>query len=171
MRKAYSRLSARTHLVFLLGITLFLHGCSSIYQPLPGPARTYPKSPQVKTVPSSQYPVAQPDDKEPAVQAIPEPPRPVPPTSYSARTGAAGSLFEQSRQLMARGNYRQAELTLERALRIEPRNGYYWYAMADLKYRQNQNSKAVQFCLKSKSLAGGDRNLIRLNENLIQMAQ
>lgn len=72
---------------------------------------------------------------------------------------------------MKQGQFSRAELALERALRIEPSNGYYWYALGELKYRQNSPSQAVNFCLKSKSLAGSDRQLIRLNDELIQMAR
>ncbi len=147
-------------LIFICSI-FFLHGCASVYQPLPPPQPSYPQpsypSPPQTTIPP---PSTVPD-------SIPEPP----PLDYKAQTGVASSLYNQSRKLISEGQYGQAELTLERALRIEPKNGYYWYTMADLKYRQNKRSQAVQFCLKSKSLAGKDKKLVQLNNALIQKAQ
>ena len=43
--------------------------------------------------------------------------------------------------------------------------------MARVKYKQNLYQQAVQFCLKSKSLAGGNSELIRLNDALIAAAR
>jgi predicted Zn-dependent protease len=137
-------LNRRFLLLFTVGMTFLLHGCATVYQPLP---RTHPSYPQA-TLPPPTIPEATP------------PPQ-----------GAAASLYNQSRGLISQGQYRQAELTMERALRIEPKNGYYWYTMADIKYRQNKMSQAVQFCLKSKSLAGRDTRLINLNDALIRKAQ
>ena len=72
---------------------------------------------------------------------------------------------------MDQKNYRQAELMMERALRIEPKNGYYWYTLAEIKYGEKQYAKTVQFCLKSKSMAGNDVKLLRLNEQLMEKAR
>ncbi|WP_163338080.1 tetratricopeptide repeat protein [Desulfopila sp. IMCC35008] len=164
MNRTYFHLTVpKRGFYFLLFIcaSFFLHGCASVYQPLPRPQPsypqpTYPSAPQTRIPPPSTIP-----------DTTPEPP----PLDYEAKTGAAASLYNQSRELISQGQYRQAELTLERALRIEPKNGYYWYTMADLKYRQNKPGQAVQFCLKSKSLAGRDKKLVRLNEALIRKAQ
>lgn len=164
MNRPVLRFTVPNHRFFFLVFVcscFLLHGCASIYQPLPQPRPSYPHptsppEPQAKTSPPSTVP-----------DSLPSPP----PLDYQAHTGAAASLYNQSRKLISQGQYRQAELTLERALRIEPKNGYYWYTMADLKYRQNKPSQAIQFCLKSKSLAGRDKKLVRLNENLIRIAQ
>ena len=72
---------------------------------------------------------------------------------------------------MAEGAFNKAELSLERALRIEPSNTYYWYTMGKIKYRQGANAQAIQFCLKSKSLAGRDAKLVSLNDELIKRIQ
>ena len=117
-----------------------------------------------------------------AVQAPPSPvyypaPQSVPqalkkePAPYAPKPGPAAALYAQAETSLAGGNYRQAELELERALRIEPRNADYWYAMARVKYRQDLHKQAIQFCLKSKSLAGRNSDLIRLNDALIAEAR
>ena len=90
---------------------------------------------------------------------------------YAPKLGPASALYGQAETSLAAGRYHQAELELERALRIEPRNPDYWYAMARVKYKQNLYQQAVQFCLKSKSLAGGNSELIRLNDALIAAAR
>lgn len=92
--------------------------------------------------------------------------RPVIPKGYSS--GPANALYEDAAQSMAEGAFNKAELTLERALRIEPSNPYYWYTMCKIKYRQGHHSQAIQFCLKSKSLAGRDMKLVKMNDELIQ---
>lgn len=116
-----------------------------------------------------------------AVQSPAPPPSPVPESiprpgseesaPYSPKLGSAASLYSQAKASLVQGRYHQAELELERALRIEPRNGDYWYTMAKVKYHQNLYNQAVQFCLKSKSLAGRNSELIRLNEALIAEAR
>ena len=72
---------------------------------------------------------------------------------------------------MTRGNYGQAEMMLERAIKIEPRNAHYWYTMAEVKYSQGQYSQAVHLCSKSKSLAGRNSQLLQLNDTLSYKAK
>lgn len=103
--------------------------------------------------PQEQFPVEQ----QKTVPTIPK--------GYSS--GPANALYQDATQAMAAGAFDRAELSLERALRIEPGNPYYWYTMGKVKYRQGANNQAVQFCLKSKSLAGRDTRLIRMNDELI----
>lgn len=91
-----------------------------------------------------------------------------PPTISRDRwLGPAAPLYRKAKILLEKKAYRQAELSMERALRIEPKNGYYWYTLAEIKHAERQYSRSIQLCLKSKSLAGGDLNLIRLNEQLM----
>ena len=156
-------------------LTLALNGCAIIkYEPLP-PERRLPSSTQ-QDVPQSQ-PAS--DEKsetviieEPIKEVVieqPQKPRELPPTNYSGGGGVAGALFEEGRKYLREGDLDKAEMIIERALRIEPNNGYYWYAMAEVKYRQNKHSQAAQFAYKSKSLAKGDPQLLKLNDQLLQV--
>lgn len=132
--------------VFTLSLfSLLLHGCT-VKQYIPPPS--YPESPST--------PVTEPE---------------IPPVPYSPQIGAAASLYQQAETSLAQGRYHQAELELERALRIEPRNADYWYTMARIKYGQNLHESTIQFCLKSKSLAGKNGTLIRMNNELISRAR
>lgn len=133
-------------IIFTLSFfSLLLHGCT-VKQYIPPPS--YPESPRT--------PVTEPD---------------TPPATYSPQLGAASSLYHQAETSLAQGFYHQAELELERALRIEPRNADYWYTMARIKFGQNLHKQTIQFCLKSKSLAGKNGTLIKMNDELISRAR
>lgn len=104
-------------------------------------------------------------------EVVREQPAPTTAKPEVTREGAGAPLFKKAQNYIANNEYKQAELVLERALRIEPKNGYYWYTLARAKFGQKQYGKTVQLCLKSKSLAGGDSTLIRLNDLLMEKAQ
>ena len=89
----------------------------------------------------------------------------------SPRKGPAEALYNEAKVSMAQGKNQQAELAIERALRIEPGNAYYWYTMGRIKYRQGAYEEAIQLCLKSKSLAGKNSKLVRANDKLIGLAR
>ncbi|MFH1019672.1 MAG: tetratricopeptide repeat protein, partial [Pseudomonadota bacterium] len=73
-------------------------------------------------------------------------------------------------QSVQAGQFNRAESTLERALRVEPRNARLWHEMAQVKYGQEDYGQTVQFCLKANSLAGRDSALIRQNWQLMAKA-
>ncbi|MFT5700017.1 MAG: tetratricopeptide (TPR) repeat protein [Desulforhopalus sp.] len=98
---------------------------------------------------------------------IPEVSVPQPTLPRRHTPGPAAPLYRKAKSFLDQKDYRQAELAIERALRIEPKNGYYWYTLAEIKYGDKQYGRTRQLCLKSKSLAGGDTELIRLNEQLM----
>ena len=135
-------LTGRLYLLFFLAVVL--HGCAVQRPVYPPPA------PEAESTP-------RPGAQQPAV--------------YAPKLGSAASLYYQAKASLDQGRYHQAELELERALRIEPRNGDYWHTMAKVKYQQNLYNQAIQFCLKSKSLAGQNSELIRQNDALIARAR
>jgi len=61
------------------------------------------------------------------------------------------------------GNWAGAASSLERALRIEPRNGRLWSRLAQIRYDQKAWKKAIQLAAKSNTLSGGNTNLLRQN--------
>lgn len=147
-------------LLIIALITLLLSSCS-VKQPVPlhrSPAKSGQtrQSPPPKQVPSI---------------ASPHPAQPEPAISYAPRLGAGSTLYTSAQDAMARGNDQQAEMLMERALKIEPRNAHYWYTMARVKFRQHQYSQTVHLCSKSKSLAGGERHLLQLNDELSARAR
>jgi tetratricopeptide (TPR) repeat protein len=82
----------------------------------------------------------------------------------------AAELLSDAEQSLQGGDYSRAELQLERALRVAPRNGQAWHLMARIRYGQGDYGQTVQFCLKSITLAGHDRTLKRQNWMLLEKA-
>ena len=134
-------------IILLIFIIFSLYGCGGVAVAPPSPDSDYPQQTDITQEP-----------REPEPVQIPV-------------IGPAGSLYQKAKVYTSQGNYEQAELSMERALRVEPTNGYYWYDMARIKYKRGQYSQAVQLCLKSKSLAGSNTKLIQLNDALIEKAE
>ena len=86
------------------------------------------------------------------------------------RPAASASLLENAKQALRTDQFNQAEIFLERALRLEPRNAELWHAMGQVKFEKNHHAQAVQFCLKSNSLAGKNPQLIQKNWALMEKA-
>lgn len=68
------------------------------------------------------------------------------------------------------GNADAATNSLERALRIEPRNAMLWSRLADIRYAQNDFRQAVQLAAKSNTLAASNLQLRRQNWYLMANA-
>ena len=68
------------------------------------------------------------------------------------------------------GNADAAANSLERALRIEPRNAMLWSRLADILYTQNDFRQAVQMAAKSNTLSGANSQLRRQNWYLMANA-
>lgn len=156
----------------LLLAVLFLHGCSmkhAVEWP-GGPEPAPPPAPRPRPTPAPT----------PAPAPVPAPVPESPPDSapISSRESvpapqegkAAGALLASARQQARAGDFSQAEIILERALRVEPRNARLWHEMAQVKYAQQDYNQAVQFCIKSNSLAGKDYNLMQQNWLLMEKA-
>jgi predicted Zn-dependent protease len=77
----------------------------------------------------------------------------------------------RSRPAERAGELEQAAATLERALRLEPRNAMLWHRLARLRLKQGQWRNAVDLAAKSNSLAGEDGNLQGWNWAVIAEAK
>lgn len=84
--------------------------------------------------------------------------------------GVAASLQKTAGESLSAGRFSQAEILVERALRLEPRNPELWHMMGRVKAGQNNPTQTVQFCLKSNSLAAGNPALTRRNWLLMEKA-
>lgn len=95
------------------------------------------------------------------------------PASAPARieTAAVTSLREGARADVAAGRLAHAEASLERALRIEPRNPYLWQELARLRLQQGHYAQAESVAARSNSWAGGDNRLRAENWRLIAQAR
>jgi tetratricopeptide (TPR) repeat protein len=65
------------------------------------------------------------------------------------------------------GRREAAGASLERALRIEPRNPWLWHELGALRLIQGHYEQAISFAKKSTSFAGQERHLQALNWRLI----
>lgn len=90
----------------------------------------------------------------------------LPPSAVSANT-AVLKLYDTATEQRRAGALADAEATLERALRIEPRNGHLWLGLAELAASDDPN-RARSLAERARSLAGGDSNLKAQAERLLQ---
>lgn len=94
------------------------------------------------------------------------------PRSPDAISGAAVlSLLRSAQSANAAGQYGQAAGSLERALRIEPRNYFVWSSLADTYLRQKSYDQAESVARKSNSLARGNVYVEQENWRVIRDAR
>ena len=79
-------------------------------------------------------------------------------------------LLVSAEQQRSAGDPEAAENSLERALRIEPRNAMLWSRLADIRFAQSDYQQAIQLAAKSNTLAGSDEQLRRQNWYLMANA-
>jgi Tfp pilus assembly protein PilF len=104
--------------------------------------------------------------KTPVVTAPPTTPAP-PPRSDSARQPAVVALLDEADRYDALGQRDQAAASLERALRIQPRDATLWHRLAKIRFEQGQWQQAQTLAARSNALAGNDRHLKAANWHLI----
>ncbi|HJS78833.1 MAG TPA: tetratricopeptide repeat protein [Burkholderiales bacterium] len=98
----------------------------------------------------------------------PEQPPPVAPAPPPAKENiAVAGLMETARADAASGNLAGAAASIERALRIEPRNARLWHELARVRLKQEQYAQAENVAARSNSWAGDDRALRAENWRLI----
>lgn len=127
-------------------------GCASSQ----GTHRVWPKDEQGvigRPAPPVSPPVPQP--VLPGVageEALPEYPR----TADEVSSAAVTALMRQARAALDSGKPDQAAATLERALRIEPRNYFVWSMLGQVYLAQSNYSQAASVADKSNALARGN---------------
>jgi hypothetical protein len=102
-----------------------------------------------------------------------EPSRVWTPSSPQARrqTAPVVALLDNARTQHAAGDTQAAVVSVERALRIEPRNALLWNRLARLRLQQKRPGLAAQLAAKSNALAGNDPRLKRDNWSVIAAAR
>jgi Tetratricopeptide repeat len=106
----------------------------------------------------------------PEAPAIPQPETPPPPVARSENTAVAG-LMETARADAAAGKLSSAAASIERALRIEPRNPRLWQELARIRFQQGQFVQVDSVAARSNSFAGADNALRAENWRLIAQAR
>ncbi len=163
----------------VIGLTLlpvFLTGCiESAYRAgAPVTDRDHASIPPLPETRSAQSPKKQPrpsraaDNQEVQIAIYTPPPR------FKAKpvtSAAVSNLVQRAAEQKNRGDMTGAAATLERALRIEPRNAHLWNQLAQVRLAQRQYGQAEDLASKSNALAAADRDLRRDNWLLIAKAR
>ena len=84
---------------------------------------------------------------------------------------AVAGLLESARSDANGGRLVQAAATLERALRIEPRNPRLWHELAKVRLRQGDAAQAANLAARSNSFAGSDGALRAANQSIIEQSR
>jgi len=150
----------RSGLLFITTLLLFLDGCASVTTP-PSAKVAVPEASTQDGLPQNGIP------GQSAEGAITEP---VPTTIVSANQ-AVIALLDRARVDTGAGQREAAGASLERALRIEPRNAWLWHELAQLRLTQGQYAQAISLAHKSISFASRDRRLQALNWRVIGNAR
>ncbi len=165
-------------------VAAWLVGCASVPLPVTGPSTAGPGRPRdVAPAPATPAGAQSPSavtsavtshgdtaTSLPAASGDADPTTTTPPPPVSGNR-AVVALVERARQEAGGGRRESASASLERALRIEPRNAWLWHELARLRLTQGQYAQAVSLAQKSNSLAVRERALQALNWHLIADAR
>ena len=118
--------------------------------------RRQPPTPVVAAPPTTQAP------------EMSKPSQAPPPGSDSApQQPAVVALLNEADRYDAQGQPDQAAASLERALRIQPRDATLWHRLATIRFEQGQLQQAQTLAAKSNVLAGNNHRLKAANWRLI----
>lgn len=92
-------------------------------------------------------------------------------TAAAPESPAVVALLDTAQLDMDNGRPESAAATLERALRLEPKNSLLWHRLALIRQQQQQWRQVMSLAQKSNSLATGDRYLQLQNWRLIALAR
>src|SRR3954470_13692762 len=98
------------------------------------------------------------------------PPASQPPAARTENPAVAG-LVDAARADVASGRLANAAASLERALRLEPRNPRLWQELARVRLKQGDYAQAESTARRSNSWAGSDNALRAENWRLIAQAR
>jgi tetratricopeptide (TPR) repeat protein len=90
----------------------------------------------------------------------------LPPPPVSENSAVVG-LINVARADTDAGNYPNAVASLERALRIEPKNPRLWQELARVRFKQGDYAQAENLAARSNSWVGSDNDLRAENWRLI----
>src|SRR5262245_46237132 len=107
----------------------------------------------------------------PAPVGEPGAPPAAPPPNAKQETIAVAGLMESARSDVAAGRLANAAASLERALRIEPRNPRLWQELARVRLKQGQFAQAESMAMRSNTWAASDAALRAENDRIIEQAR
>ncbi len=107
----------------------------------------------------------------PVSEPAPEPALAPAPAPAPIQSAAVASLMDGARADVAAGRLANAAASLERALRIEPRNARLWQELARVRLKQGEYAQAESVAARSNSWAGSNNRLRAENWRLIAQAR
>ena len=131
---------------YAIAIAVVLTGCATA--PAPVPPSPVPPAPAPETAPA-----------------------PTPAPAARQENIAVAGLMETARADVSAGRLSNAAASLERALRIEPRNPRLWQELARVRLQQGQYAQAESLAARSNAWAGGDSALRAENARIIAEAR
>ncbi|RNE89384.1 tetratricopeptide repeat protein [Marichromatium sp. AB32] len=137
--------------------------------PTPAPVEQRPSAPSVRS--NAPAAITPPPPETPRTAAVSTPqqapaqPAPAPASSVSAPDlpAAAEALARQAERQRQSGDYAGAAASLERSLRIAPKQAYLWNRLARVRLEQGQTGQAGNLASRSNNLAGEDAAVRRDN--------
>lgn len=154
----------RFYPAFILFVVLFLGACTTAQKPVPVEERSREADTVTDTLPveESVTPSAKPEplpppvseekgtkaeniSREPAIQ--------------QQSSQAVVALLDNADQSMASGKHDRAVASIERALRIDPKNPILWQRLGQIRLRQERWDQAIATARKSNLLAAGNDRL------------
>jgi len=120
-----------------------------------------PEGPQKATLPQAEMPTA--PTSRVARSQLPE----TAPVAVPSLPPAAQALAGQAEQQRQSGDYTGAAASLERSLRIAPREPYLWNRLARVRMEQGQTAQAGNLASRSNDLAGKDADVKKDNWRII----
>ena len=103
----------------------------------------------------------------PAPKAVKAPPAAAEKPAAPGLAPAADGLARQAEQQRQSGDYAGAAATLERSLRIAPREAYLWNRLARVRMEQGLTAQASQLASRSNDLAGSQSTVKKDNWRII----
>ncbi len=104
-----------------------------------------------------------------AENAAPAPTTPEPDSGMNSP--AVVALLDEAEVYASQGDGDQAAATIERALRIEPKNPWLWHRLAVIRMQQGRYSEAIELAARSSSLANGDARLLQGNQEVMERSR
>jgi hypothetical protein len=136
-----------------LAAAVILAGCASVQAPAPVS--------EPASAPTTAWPA--PPPSEPGSVPLPG--------TASPESAAVASLLHVAHTDAASGRFANAAASLERALRIEPRNARLWQELARVRLMEGNYAQAESMAARSNSWAGNDGRLRAENWRLIAQAR
>jgi tetratricopeptide (TPR) repeat protein len=134
-----------------------------------------PSAAEPEPLPSTQHYSSPGLSIEPTIVAPPPPPPPIPSfaplESFAPLSPAVNALTLAANQNSKSGNIESATTTIERAIRIEPRNATLYYKLALLKLKQSKPRLAEDLAKKAAILASNDTQLKKHSWLLVARAR